>query len=436
LILTTATETIVAGDSVTFHTTAPVLASAGALDVAGMIGGADVTISTSGGTPNDDYDYVLEFPTGGVIGTDTDLTYRESFDGGVTFSQIKAAPAAIGTTITITPENAGGWTVAVGSAGNHTITDGDSCTTRTVAPNFDGSSLLVALEALAATRQKWDGLIVVGPIGATTFGVLDTWAQAMSTAGRPVRVVGHYRMPTLNESESAYGAAFAAEMGSLSSANGVVTLGGRDCVAVSSVSGRAYRRPNIWHCAAKLLTCSPEADIAMIDPPGGPLPGVTVRDANGNPRNHDEAYTPGDDDLRLLALRTWSEFEGVFLNRPRTFCPEGSDFTLLPRGRVFDFARKINRAYFLRKLSNGVPADRKTGYIKSDAARAWEKGAEALVSGALMPKGMASGVSVHIARNDNLLALNAVMHVEFRLEPLIYVEQIAITSAMQNPANG
>jgi hypothetical protein len=434
VILDTGTESIGAGDIVKFTTTAPVLASDGMLNDDAVAGTAEITISTSGGTPNDDYVAAVRIVHGGEAGSDTDITYQwclDYYSASPTWSVV----TALGSATSITIPGAGGWSYLIGGA-DPVVEDGDLWFSLTTAPAMNSSDLTTALAAVTAMRRPWNGLIIASPIDSTLFGVLESWLSARSLAGDPQRAVTYWRLPTPGESRSAYLTAFAAAMGSLSSAEGKIVLGGRSCCCVSAVSGRDYRRPNIWGIAAKLFTVSPEIDVAQIDPPGGAIAGVTIRDANGNVRDHDEDYEPGDDDERMFALRTWNEFEGVYVNRPRTFCPRGSDFVLLPRGRVFDLCRKINRAYFLRLLSRGVPANATTGYIREDVARKWESGAQKSIWGVIGGVPMASSVNVIIWRTDNLLPEGAVMHVEFRMGPLVYVEQIGITSAMRNPALG
>jgi hypothetical protein len=426
-------QTVGDHDYLQFVTTAPVLASDGTLDDSGVTGEAQITISTSGGTPNDDYDPAIRIVKGGTGGV-AGITYQWTLDY-YSSNPTWSAEIALGTALSIAIPGAGGWTYVIGGA-TKTLNAGDVWSSRTTAPHCNGTDLTNALASITATKRPWSGLILASPIDSTLFGVLENWLAARDAAGDPQRAVTYWRLPNVGESRSAYQTARVAEMGGLSSANGKIVVGGRSCGCVSAVSGREYRRPNIWGIAAKLLTVSAEINAAMIDPPGGAIAGVTIRDANGNVRDHDESYEPGDDDARFFCLRTWDEFEGVFVNRPRTFCLSGSDFVLLPRGRVFDIGRKLNRAFFLRKLSRGVPANKKTGYIDEQVARRWERDAVKVQWEALGGKPMVSDVAVTIWRTDALLMENAVMHVEYRQGPLIYVEQIAITSAMRNPALG
>src|SRR5690606_24080909 len=109
-----------------------------------------------------------------------------------------------------------------------------------------------------------------------------------------------------------------------------------------------------------------------------------IRDANGNPLYHDEFAQPGLDAMRATVLRTWSSPQGVYVNRPRIFSADGSDFYLVPHRRVMNLAYRTLLAYFVRRLNKPVRVNTTTGKIREEEALEIETGADAVLRAALM----------------------------------------------------
>ena len=86
---------------------------------------------------------------------------------------------------------------------------------------------------------------------------------------------------------------------------------------VSGVTRRKYRRPISFDVASNEASVSPHINIAAVTL--GPRPGVSITDANGNPKHHDESINPGLDDARFTTFRTWEGRAGVYVNRSRIF---------------------------------------------------------------------------------------------------------------------
>ncbi len=162
------------------------------------------------------------------------------------------------------------------------------------------------------------------------------------------------------------------------------------------------------------------------------LIGAAIKDANGNPDEHDETVNPGLDDLGFACLRTW-DGAGVYVNRPRLICPVGSDFQLMPHRRVINLGHAALRSYFKRRLNQPILVDRNTGFILESEAREMELGAMAAMSALLRAKPKCSGVLFSLSRTDNVLSTKTI-NGQGRIIPLAYPEFFNLDVGFYNPA--
>lgn len=383
--------------------------------------GTSVVAVQASPTPDDDYEIVVKFVVGGTRGT-AGATYQVSLDGGRNYGPT----LALGTAITITIPGAGGvvFTLAAG-----TFVAGDTHSARTTAPNFNGTELSTSLDALAASSVNWECVEAAGPLDATTFDNLETKLAGMFAAGKYRWWIGSPRVPNAGESEATYLGAMNTIFSAKSTKFGALCYGAAK--TTSAVSGRKYRRSVVHAVGPLAAAVSEEVNIADIN--RGAIPGVSIRDVNGNPDEHDESLNPGADDSRFLALRTWDGYPGVYVNRPRLFSTDGSDFQIIPNRRVLNIAHAVVRSYFIRVLNKPIVVNKLTGFILESEALAIEAGAEALLRDALLAKPKASGIRCVLNRSDNILAsktLNAIA----RVIPLAYPEFINIDVGYMNPA--
>jgi hypothetical protein len=410
--------TIVAGDFISFTLTAPILASAGELDVS--FSGSSTPTTHSGTHPNDDYEAYLEIVNGGTIGVDG-ITLRWSLDGGRTLSAV----TALGTANFFVFPNSGGTRVDFSSG---TVDAGDHLSFPTVAPRWNNTELGTALTALGNSAARWGIVEIVGPIDADAFDTIELKIAAIRAKGKKVAWIGNTRMTVGSESEATYLASLASVFGTKSSTVGALCAGADKMT--SSVSGRRYRRPISHVTAPREQSLSPEIDSADVNL--GSL-GVSIRDANGNADEHDESLSPGLDDARFYVLRTWDAVQGVYVNRPRLFSADGSDFQLLPHRRVLDIAHEALNAYFTRRLNQPVLVDKTSGFILESEAQEIEAGARSAMRSALLAKPMASAVQFVLSRTDNLLSTKT-MTGQARVIPLAYPEFINLDLGFLNPA--
>lgn len=385
----------------------------------GATGTSTVTVTASP-DPKDDYELVFLVVNGGTIGT-AGITYKMSLDGGRNWSPVMALDTA---TTAAFPDSAGvSFDFAAG-----TLVAGEYYTALCTAAQWSDADMTSALTALKNTNAAWELLQVVGPVDDNAFDVIDPAVSGMAAVGKNRAWIGNTRIPATTETEAAYLTAMTAMSTAKSSKYGSVYSGG--CKLTSAVSGRKYRRPVSFAVAAREAANSEEIDVADVNL--GALPGVSIRDDNGNPDEHDESVNPGLDDLRYGVLRTVEGYSGVYVNRPRIFSPPTSDIQLMPHRRVMNLGHDALRAYFTKRLSKPVIVDKTTGYILESEAVEIELGALAALRSVLLAKPKASDAQVSLSRTDNLLSTKT-MTGSARILPLAYPEFINFDLSYYNP---
>jgi hypothetical protein len=401
-----------------------VAATKGTIDITGVLGTSVVT-ATAATLFDDDVEAYFRVVTGGTVGT-AGITYQWSLDGGRTLSPITALGTA--NTFVFPNSGGGGFSFAAG-----TLLAGAVVQQRGIAPNWNGSELGAALEALRVSTFEWDIVLIAGPLDATTLDVV-----ASAQAANPEKLfVGHFRMPNAAETEAAYKTAFDAAFAAKAN-TGIQVVAGA-CEAVSGVSFRAYMRPFIFGYGPRLASVSEEVDVA--DTTLGALPGISIRDTNGNVKYHDESVNPGLDDSRAVTARTWDGKSGVYVNNPKILSAAGSDFEFAQHRRVMSLARRTLRLYFIDRLSRPTLVDAKTGFILESEALEIEAGADSLMRAVLRTRPKCSGGGIDgkagrfckVSRTDNLLSTKT-MTVQGAVIPLAYPKVINIDLGFKNPA--
>lgn len=386
-----------------------------------VTGVAGTSVITLTGVPDDDYELVFKAITGGTRGT-AGITFVYSLDGGRTWSPV----IALGTATTYVVPGSGSLTINFGVG---TLIAGDIATSRTTAPQWNTSDLGTSLDALASSAVTWELVEVVGAIDANAFDTLETKIAALHAAGKERAWIGNTRVPTVGESEATYLAAMNTIFSTKATVRGQLCAGA--CKLTSSVSGRKYKRPIAFSLAALQAAQSEEINAADINL--GSLVGVSIRDVNGNPDEHDESLNPGLDDARFTVLRTWEGEAGVYVNRPRIFSAAGSDYQLLAHRRVMNLGHVALQAYFRRRLNKPILVSAQTGFILEEEALEIESGAVEAMRALLMAKPKASAVTFALSRVDNLLSTKTLTG-DARIIPLAYSEFINLTVGFLNPA--
>lgn len=382
-------------------------------------GSAVVTVK-AGFAPVDDLELALEILNDGTSGT-AGIKYRLSQDAGRTWSE----PATQGVSTEIAFPGVG-VTLVLGTG---TVKTGDMHEVTATAATWDETNLQAALAPLGVTQAQWRVVHIVGTIDDDTFAVADA---VKSFANGKHIWIGNTRLSERGadpESEAEYATDLQPLSAAKASRDASFFAGG--CKATSAISGRTYRRPAVWGVAARQASVSEEINIADVDL--GPLPGISIRDANGNPDEHDEAINPGLDDMRFGTLRTWPRRQGVYVTLPRLFSPTGSDFRIVPHRLVMNLAHEALIDYLTSILHKPIPVSRKTGFIVSAAATRIELGADAVLATVLLAKPKASGAYFKLSRTDNLLSLPA-LNGGAKVLPLAYPEWLNVDLSFENPA--
>lgn len=382
---------------------------------------------TSSTYPLDDYQVKVVITTGGTTGT-AGIVYKVSLDGGRTYGPL----TALGTALVIAPSSTGvSFTITTGK----TFIAGDYFTVTTTAPAPSASEVTTALTACQNTATQWSVAGLAFPIDGTIFDNVETAFAAMSTAGKPRAWVGGFRIPTDSESESQYKTAFETAFSTKVSSYGSLCAGAVQLVSSLQggyIKGSNFRRPVAFHVAPETAAVDEHINIADVNL--GAAVGASLVDANGNNAYHDESINPGLDGDRACTLRTWDgDLQGVYVTRPRIFCSDGSDFTIMPLRRVMNLARIAIRGYLIRRLNRPVQVDKRTGYILEAEAKEIEAGGNAVLKSVLGGAPKASSWSFTVRRDDNLLSTKT-MNTETRIVPLAYPETINNTIGFENPA--
>ncbi len=370
--------------------------------------------------PYDDYEVRLLVVAGGTIGA-AGITFRYSLDGGRNYSPL----VSLGTAVTYTIPRSG---VVLNFAAG-TLVAGDLASLVTTAPKWSTGEMTAALTALRNSGVSYGVIEIVGPIGASDFDAIDTAVSGFPSVGKYKGWVGNTRIPNDGESESTYLSSLTTAFASKATTYGELCAGA--CKMISSVSGRKYRRPISFAVGALEAAESEEVNIADINL--GALTGVSIADDNGNPDEHDESINPGLDDVRFTTLRTHDGIAGVYVNRPRCFSAEGSDFYLFPHRKVMNVGLEALRLYFLRRLNKPIHVNKTTGFILEAEALEIEAGATAALRSALMAKPKASGVTFVLSRTDNVLSTRTLTG-DARIIPVAYPEEISVSVGFLNPA--
>lgn len=410
--LNLAAGTIASNDYYTFTTTAPTLASSGTL-VVDFDGDSVPTIAVA--TANDDYEALITFITGGTIGV-AGITFQWSLDGGRTLSPV----TALGTAAYFIFPNSGGLRVNF-AAGD--IDAGDELTFTTTQPLFSAAELTAAMDALADSNIDWDGAIICGKLLGATFDALDAAFSAMAADGNGHWGIAHAPIPLPGESVSAY----KTRIDAIFSTRSTVWFGLTAAATKTTSDGRQYRRPLALAVGAYESNVKAHKNLAAIEE--GPLGGVAIRDENGNPDEYDETLNGVLDGSRYYVARTWKRRGGTFVNRPRIFSGPTDDIQLVPQRRVLNIFNRVINSYLEARLSKGIQANPKTGFILEAEAREIEKGALKAARAELMADPMVSGLSFTLSRTDPLVGESSpVVHGSGRIVGLIYPEEFDITT--------
>lgn len=374
--------------------------------------------------PYDDYEAGLRFITGGTVGV-AGITLQETLDGGRSWGPVKA----LGTANT--------WTIADGNVKFNlaagTIVALDTASTRASAPQWNNAELGTAVDALVSTGNKWNTLLVVGPVLAADVATLAAKGVVLENIGKERTFISSFRYPNIGESEQSYLTAFKAAFDATVADRVVVCAGAADIQ--SPISQRRYLRRISSIVACRSIVSRPGQDLAEKGERNvSPLPPtVRILDDANNPRHHDELFNPGLDDARATTLRTWPGSPGAFINNARLMSSPGSDFEFLQHRDVMNLARETTRAILEKYSSADLVVDETTGFLLEEEAGAIDSEVDDALEEVLVETRNASASSFVTARADNILSTKK-LRGALKVTPLAYPKSIEADVGFFNPA--
>jgi hypothetical protein len=382
--------------------------------------------------PLDEYDINIEIVQGGTVGQ-SGLTYEYSLDGD-TYSGTQQLPATVPAVVNFNAPD--GTTLAQLQFGAGTLSDGATyqCFTTRAMPGT--TDLVAALEALRVSRQGWEGaLIDCTYVANSTVGFIDEWLEGLEDVGQFHFVVINTRhknepVPTA-ETEAAYATA----MQTLTQDDASIRM----CVGTdagdltSTLTGISQPRPTALFLAARAMLIPVGEDPAFVG--RGNLPGVTIADARGNPRWHDEDLYETLDQLRLVALRSFAPGgpQGVYICNANVISPANSDYVWLQHVRCMNLACSIAWQVLTSQLSIGLAKqapDPTTGAVyilPKDAQRI-----DGMVNAAFAQplKGQVTAVLFTLSQDDDLSSnSDSTITGSIALESLAYGKDFDITTS-------
>lgn len=390
--------------------------TAGTYGTVAHSGAGTSVVTTTVGTPNDDYVARIRFITGGTIAT-AGGTFVYSLDGGVTESAVQTLGVA---TSFLIPNSGVTFSFAAG-----TTLAGQTETVTTVGPRMTTSDVTTALEALRVSAQPWE-MVLLGGHDATsaTITLIDTWLAAREAEGRYRAFIANSIMRATAQTEAAYATAMDTAFSASATIRGAVGTDGGDCVSTIPGRGITQKRPTALALAGRLAKVNYGVDAAYVA--DGPVPGFKLADSKGNPNNHDEGLYPGLDALRLVSLRTFDRKAGTFITNANVLSSQGSDFVWMQHVRTMNRACEISYDVLTNQLSRGVNKSPVAGpngevYIaEEDAQRI-----EALVNQALTElRGQVSDLRFELSRTDNIGSNGPVtLNGAVKISSLAYVKE-------------
>jgi len=381
--------------------------------------GTSVATVASGAAPIDDLDLFLLVTVGGTIGT-AGIKVQTSLDGGRTMS----AETALGTDTSYEFVEAG---VTIAFAAG-TLLAGDTVAVSTKAPKWNSTELAAALDGLRSSTANWQIANIIGPVTASDVTAIEQKFVAMAAGGKFRMYAANTRVPNVGESPSTYISAMTTSFASTNVVYGDLEAGAG--LMVSSISARVYLRPINFGVPAFYNSLAPHLDAAAIV--NGTVP-IILYDDNGNPidRCHDETQNPGLDDGMFTTLRTWSSYQGIYINNARIHSDSSSDFQYVHLRRVMNIGAAALQRFFDFRLSVGVLTN-PNGTVAEQDLKEMEVGATNAMATQLLAEPSASAVQCVLSRDDNLLVTQTI-HATARIRPLGYPKFIEVDLAFQTP---
>lgn len=316
-----------------------------------------------------------------------------------------------------------------------TLAAGDTWTCRTTMPAPNDAQLDAALLALQQSGYTWKTLLNLTPVGNVTASALKTRWSAMFSAYKYKKFFGHFRMPNIGESEPQYLAAYKAAFDTILDFYGMaVSAGSFECQSLAT-RPRIYRRPPSWMAAALHVALGPAESLAAVKNGDGAWQyGATIKDANQNPKHHDEDLNPGLDAARALTVRSMVGYPGkVFVTRARTLATLGTDFMWIHYWAAMVEVLDVAIPMLIGQIQAKSLPDVTTGRIAAEAANDIEALVLHEIDAKVTAKGVIVKARVAIDRTVNVYRTPKIP-VTITAIPFFYPDGFSVTAALENPS--
>lgn len=394
--------------------------------------GSTGSLATTGSTPNDDYNVIVEMTRPGANGA---AAFRVSTDGGDNYRQETAVPSGgsyvvpnTGLTLVFTPGLSG-------------FKVGDLFTFETKAPAMTNSDVIAAIDAALEYSSVFHVVHVVGTIGAAGAAAIDTkLAQILTQKHRLVFGLLQARdydpdIDTLPEgAEDLEGYALKEAKRAVWDANlrlefpgfyNHIGIAAGYSELASPLSGESMWRSIAWPVAAQIAKSAVHEHLGKIKL------GIPV-----GVRNlwHDEEKHKGLDALGFITMRTIEGYGATaFITRGRVKRLPDSDLRFLEYYRTLAKACTLARFFLLPNLNDDVRVQLENGRINEADALSIEASVSAQLTAALTNFDNVSAVGITIKRENNILT-NRTAPVRVWLTPKAYLENFFVDIGFFNPA--
>ena len=325
-----------------------IIAVVAAASMAGTVG--NITHSGTGsatyvtsGTPNNEYDVVIEVLSDGTL---NEAQYRLSIDGGDNWLPKKTVPldGAIevsGTGVTVT------FTAGVPAAGS--FVTGDKYSLKTTAPAMSNADFLAALSVVKNNNFSYEFIHVVGESAASLWAVCATEADALEASHVPTFFVLEARNIDTAETVDTYVQALVTEAGSFAKHPRISIVAARSENAdlngllvesngaglYTGILGKSKEHESPGKVMSYRLTPA-----MNIKPDGLTLEHIAMLDAAG-----------------YVTFRRYVDMSGIYVTNGRMMAPLGSDYEYVETRRIADKASRRVRLAALVYLQSEADAD-------------------------------------------------------------------------------
>lgn len=365
-------------------------------------------VSVGSTQPIQHFEVEVQVVQGGTVGA-AGLTCNYSLDGTLFVGPIAIPSGATPIVLNLPLPNQ---TVSSGvsfSLGAGILGNGDSFGCYTERPLANDADVLAALNALALSRQQWEGVYIDSLMTSNTIALVDAWLTNLEASGQFHFAILNTRykiepQPT-GETEAAYATAMQTLIGSSTSIR--LGVGGDGGHVPSLLTALDLKQPAGLIIAARLMATDIGTDPGFVD--DGPLDDVSLAANDASPLDHDEDLYPTLDSLRLMSLRSFAPGgpQGAYCTNANTMQASGGDWPYMQIIRIGNAAARVAWAMQVRQLGRKVrkqPADPNTGKVyilEPDAALI-----DSLINDALgdVLDGQVTSYNYRLSRTDDLSA--------------------------------